>query len=259
MNARPALPRLLAIMGSGETAPTMVRVHRRLLELLGPPPVPAVLLDTPFGFQENAREIAGRAVTYFRESLQTTIAVTGMAAVTAGAASVQVAGSFGNDTNVLQSNPATTNVATSPGSIPNSALAEAGTNEPGMEPTLGEPFVPSRELWLSDVMAINGGAGLSVVDPAGVQFQREILFHNLDLLLQADTPSAPVYFGVDSEVKFVEHHNYQPGIPVPVGMSYPMRQKRWTFFTEFAPIVDTAPITALGWGGGVGIRLYFGR
>ena len=56
-------------MGSGETAPTMVKVHRRLLERLGPPPVPAVLLDTPFGFQENAREIAGRAVTYFRESL----------------------------------------------------------------------------------------------------------------------------------------------------------------------------------------------
>ncbi len=59
----------------------MVRVHRQLLERLGPPPVPAVLLDTPFGFQENAREIAGRAVTYFRESLQATIAVTGLAAV----------------------------------------------------------------------------------------------------------------------------------------------------------------------------------
>ncbi len=50
----------------------MVKVHRQLLERLGPPPVPAVLLDTPFGFQENAREIAGRAVTYFRESLQAT-------------------------------------------------------------------------------------------------------------------------------------------------------------------------------------------
>jgi len=75
----PAVPRLLAIMGSGETAPTMVKVHRRLLERLGPPPVPAVLLDTPFGFQENAREIAGRAVTYFRESLHAAIAVTGLA------------------------------------------------------------------------------------------------------------------------------------------------------------------------------------
>ena len=73
-----AMPRLLAVMGSGETAPTMVKVHRQLLERMGPPPVAAVLLDTPFGFQENAREIAGRAVTYFHESLQAPIAVTGI-------------------------------------------------------------------------------------------------------------------------------------------------------------------------------------
>jgi len=72
-------------MGSGETAPTMVKVHRQLLARMGPPPVPAVLLDTPFGFQENAREIAGRAVTYFHESLQAPIAVTGVAMATAGA------------------------------------------------------------------------------------------------------------------------------------------------------------------------------
>jgi len=80
VNLGPALPRLLAIMGSGETAPTMVKVHRQLLEALGPPPVPAVLLDTPFGFQENARDIAWRAVSYFRDSLRATIAVAGLAA-----------------------------------------------------------------------------------------------------------------------------------------------------------------------------------
>ncbi len=80
MSPSATLPRLLAIMGSGETAPTMVKVHRQLLARMGPPPVPAVLLDTPFGFQENAREIAGRAVTYFHESLQAPIAVTGLAA-----------------------------------------------------------------------------------------------------------------------------------------------------------------------------------
>lgn len=62
-------------MGSGETAPTMVGTHRLVLGRLGPPPVPAVLLDTPFGFQENAHEIAARAISYFRESLQTTIEV----------------------------------------------------------------------------------------------------------------------------------------------------------------------------------------
>ncbi|MGH9069550.1 MAG: hypothetical protein ACRD0J_18950, partial [Acidimicrobiales bacterium] len=64
-----ALPRLLTIMGSGETSPTMVKVHRRLLSRLGPPPVPAVVLDTPFGFQENADDLAGRAQAYFRESV----------------------------------------------------------------------------------------------------------------------------------------------------------------------------------------------
>jgi hypothetical protein len=61
------LPRLLCIMGSGETTPTMVSVHADLLSRLGPRPVPAVLLDTPFGFQENAADISERTVAYFRD------------------------------------------------------------------------------------------------------------------------------------------------------------------------------------------------
>lgn len=61
--------RLLAIMGSGETTPTMAKVHRQLFERLGPGNVPAVLLDTPYGFQTNTREISARAVSYFRESV----------------------------------------------------------------------------------------------------------------------------------------------------------------------------------------------
>ncbi|MHB1988811.1 MAG: CysS/YqeB C-terminal domain-containing protein [Acidimicrobiales bacterium] len=69
------LPRILTIMGSGETAPTMVKVHRLVLERLGPPPVTALLLDTPFGFQENATELAQRIVNYFAESLRAPIDV----------------------------------------------------------------------------------------------------------------------------------------------------------------------------------------
>ncbi len=61
------MPRLLCIMGSGETTPTMVSVHADLLTRLGPRPVPAVLLDTPFGFQENAADISERTVAYFRD------------------------------------------------------------------------------------------------------------------------------------------------------------------------------------------------
>jgi len=64
------LPRVLAIMGSGETSPTMSKVHRELIGRMGTPPVPAVMLDTPFGFQENADDITAKAVAYFRESVQ---------------------------------------------------------------------------------------------------------------------------------------------------------------------------------------------
>ena len=69
------LPRLLCIMGSGETTPTMVSVHADLMSRLGPRPVPAVLLDTPFGFQENAADISERTVAYFRDRVGFPISV----------------------------------------------------------------------------------------------------------------------------------------------------------------------------------------
>ena len=72
-----SLPRILTIMGSGETAPTMVSTHRKLTALL-PKPVKAVLLDTPYGFQENAPELATRAVDYFRNSVNVDITVAGL-------------------------------------------------------------------------------------------------------------------------------------------------------------------------------------
>ena len=61
--------RLLAIMGSGETTPTMAKVHRELFDRLAPANVPAVLLDTPYGFQANSQDISARAVAYFREAV----------------------------------------------------------------------------------------------------------------------------------------------------------------------------------------------
>jgi hypothetical protein len=72
------LPRLLTVMGSGETAPTMIKVHRAVVERLGPGPVHGVLLDTPFGFQTNAPDIAARAVDYFRDSVGATLEVAGL-------------------------------------------------------------------------------------------------------------------------------------------------------------------------------------
>jgi hypothetical protein len=65
-------------MGSGETAPTMIKVHRSVVERLGPAPVHGVLLDTPFGFQTNAPDIAARAVDYFRDSVGAILEVAGL-------------------------------------------------------------------------------------------------------------------------------------------------------------------------------------
>lgn len=60
--------RVLALMGSGETSPTMVTVHRALAARLGPG-ADAVLLDTPYGFQENVHTISRRARAYFADSV----------------------------------------------------------------------------------------------------------------------------------------------------------------------------------------------
>ena len=64
-------PRILAIMGSGETAPTMAKVHRALFERFeaGSTPVPAAILDTPYGFQENADELSSRTLEFFATSV----------------------------------------------------------------------------------------------------------------------------------------------------------------------------------------------
>ena len=66
------MARRLVLMGSGETTPTMVETHKRVLAEVGPAPR-AVLLDTPYGFQENADELTARTVEYFARSAGTTV------------------------------------------------------------------------------------------------------------------------------------------------------------------------------------------
>ncbi|MEM8621128.1 MAG: hypothetical protein AAGF73_15525 [Actinomycetota bacterium] len=81
------MPRLLAIMGSGETAPTMKAPHRAIFERLEAAKgsdASAVLLDTPFGFQENAPILAEKAVEYFRESIGRRVEVAGLTSTTDG-------------------------------------------------------------------------------------------------------------------------------------------------------------------------------
>ena len=64
---------LLVLMGSGETAPAMVRIHREVLERVAA--TQPVILDTPFGFQVNADQLVSRTTSYFKESVGVAVAV----------------------------------------------------------------------------------------------------------------------------------------------------------------------------------------
>ena len=93
------VPRILAIMGSGETAPAMAKVHRALFERLGATgaPVPGAIIDTPYGFQENADELSTRTVEFFASSVGGSVEVasyrhSGVDAVTASTALARIRG-----------------------------------------------------------------------------------------------------------------------------------------------------------------------
>ena len=45
----------------------MTSVHQALIARVSNPRLNAIVLDTPFGFQQNANEIAARTITYFRQ------------------------------------------------------------------------------------------------------------------------------------------------------------------------------------------------
>lgn len=67
---------LITLMGSGEISPTMVKVHRAILERYEAPR--CVFVDTPFGFQANADEITTKVIDYFSTSLNTEVEVASM-------------------------------------------------------------------------------------------------------------------------------------------------------------------------------------
>ncbi|WP_331532649.1 CysS/YqeB C-terminal domain-containing protein [Pseudonocardia sp.] len=61
----------LVILGSGETAPTMVEMHRSVLAAAGPGT--GLVLDSTYGFQENVDALTQKTVNYFSESVGRTM------------------------------------------------------------------------------------------------------------------------------------------------------------------------------------------
>ena len=76
---------LIVVMGSGETAPSMVTVHQRALARV-PKELPAVLLDSPYGFQGNADDLTARTLGHFRERVGRELEVASFRSAAAAAA-----------------------------------------------------------------------------------------------------------------------------------------------------------------------------
>ena len=68
---RPVSTGRIVLIGSGETAPAMVKTHRAVLASAGSGP--AVMLDTPYGFQVNADDLTQRTIRYFADSVGHTV------------------------------------------------------------------------------------------------------------------------------------------------------------------------------------------
>ena len=139
-------PRVLAVMGSGETAPTMAKVHRALFDRFAERAVPAAIVDTPYGFQENADELSARTLEFFATSVGNPVEVASFRsaaedAVTAATAVARIRGAR--------------YVMAGPGS-PSYALRQwAGT---GIPDALGEKLSTGGILTMASAAALTLGA-----------------------------------------------------------------------------------------------------
>ncbi len=62
---------VIALLGSGETAPGMTKIHREIFARLYP--LKAVNLDTTYGFQENVPQMSKKLEEYFSTSLNVNV------------------------------------------------------------------------------------------------------------------------------------------------------------------------------------------
>ncbi len=120
--------RILAIIGSGETSPTMVTVHRHLLSRLGLSRPQAILLATAYAFQENAADVSARAQCYFADSVGLAVRITPGTSPNADPA--MAAPMIGGDTESTQG-AGTEQASTEQASTEQASTVEAGTVEAG--------------------------------------------------------------------------------------------------------------------------------
>jgi len=222
-------PRILAIMGSGETAPTMAKVHRALFERLGPAqaPLPATVIDTPYGFQENADELSARTVEFFATSVGRTVGVASLRSRDASPVAVATALSRIREARYVMAGPGSPSYALrqwAGGPIPDalaSKLAGGGilTMASAAALTVGAVTIPVYEIykvgedprWLEGLDLLGTATGLrAAVIPhydnaeGGTHDTRFCYMGERRLrMLEAALPDGTFILGVDSHTALV--------------------------------------------------------
>jgi hypothetical protein len=179
--------------------------------------------------------------------------------ITASAVSSAVAESSENDTNAPWFGPIAMEVAAAPDVIAEVAQASPTFSEPAVvedsEALVGELPRENTDLRRPDNLTVDATNSWSFVDSVDALTQRETLFRMLNVLLRAEIRGSPFSFGVDDEIRFVPRRDNRPSISAPLGLAFQADPRTFRLFAELTPIIDDS----LGWGGGLGIRLFFRR
>lgn len=133
----------IVLMGSGETAPTMVATHRSALEAADAGRV--TLLDTPFGFQENVEPLTEKLAAFFRTSLVVDVDIASLRRASAPAADVE---------RMLHTIRRSRAVFAGPGS-PSYAMSVWGST--GLSAALAEMVAGGGSLILASAAALTAG------------------------------------------------------------------------------------------------------
>ncbi len=135
------------------------------------------------------------------------------------------------------------------------STALAQTDVFGVGVLLGEPTGISAKVRLGPTSAIDAAAAWSFVDEGSFYFHADYLMHFNDVFT-VDPGELPLYVGVGGMVSLREDPLL--GIRIPVGLAYEFDTAPLDVFFEIAPGMGLFPETSLEFGGGIGIRYYFG-
>lgn len=133
--------------------------------------------------------------------------------------------------------------------------AFAETETFGLGVLLGEPTGISAKLRLDSTSALDAAAAWSFIGDGAFYFHADYLFHFNDVLF-VDPGELPVYVGIGGKILLKDEPRL--GARIPLGLAYEFEGAPLDVFFEIAPGVGLFPETDVDFGGGIGIRYYFG-